>query len=87
MFFEESLMRLRGTRQGSIYAPGDKLTVMLKEVNFISQETKWYITSKEKRAATKEVKRPKKQTSGKALNKKWSKKKTGKTRSKKGKKS
>lgn len=44
--FEERLMRLRGTRKGSTYASGDTITVMLKEVDFISAETKWYLTSK-----------------------------------------
>jgi ribonuclease R len=39
--FEEELMRLRGTRQGSAYAPGNRLTVMLREIDFIAQETKW----------------------------------------------
>lgn len=43
--YEEDRMRLRGTRRGSIYSPGNRLTVMLKDVNFISQETKWYVVS------------------------------------------
>lgn len=81
--FEESLMRLRGTRKGSIYAPGDRLTVILKDIDFISQETKWYVTYKENRSATKEIKKPKKSPSGKSSNKKWSKKKTNRTQSEK----
>lgn len=44
--YEEKLMRLRGTRKGSTYASGDTITVVLKDVDFISGETKWYITSK-----------------------------------------
>lgn len=43
--FEEEKMRLRGTRGGNFYAPGDKLTVMLKDVDFVFQETKWYTVS------------------------------------------
>lgn len=43
--FEEERMRLRGTRQGNFYAAGDRLTVMLQEVNFVFQETKWYTVS------------------------------------------
>lgn len=43
--FEEEKMRLRGTRKGSIYSPGNRLTVMLQDVNFISQETKWYVVA------------------------------------------
>ena len=41
--YEEELIRLRGNWQGTIYAPGNRLTVMLHSVNLISQETKWYI--------------------------------------------
>jgi ribonuclease R len=43
--YEEDLMRLKGSRQGGVYAPGDRITVMLKEINFITQETDWYIVS------------------------------------------
>ena len=45
--YEEPKMRLRGTRHGSFYAPSDKVTVMLKEVDFILQETKWYVVASE----------------------------------------
>lgn len=80
--FEESLMRLRGTRKGVIYAPGDRLTVLLKDVDFILLETKWYISYKEPRPQelTKEVKRPQKKGSGKELIKKWKKQSTKKTK-------
>ena len=44
--FEEQKLRLRGTRNGSTFTSGDQLTVMLKDVDFISLETKWYIVSK-----------------------------------------
>jgi len=43
--YEEEKMRLRGTKHGSFYAPGDRLTVMLKEVDFIFLESKWYAVS------------------------------------------
>ncbi|MFI0435616.1 MAG: ribonuclease R [Parachlamydiaceae bacterium] len=45
--YEEEKMRLRGTRHGAFYAPSDRLTVMLKEIDFIFQETKWYAVSTE----------------------------------------
>ncbi len=38
-------MRFRGSRQGAVYAPGDRIKVMLKEIDFITQETDWYIVS------------------------------------------
>lgn len=41
--FEEEKMRLRGRRCGSIYAPGNRLEVILQDIDFISQETKWYV--------------------------------------------
>lgn len=43
--YDEGLMRLRGTRRGKIYTAGDQLTVMLKEVDFVSSETKWYVVA------------------------------------------
>jgi ribonuclease R len=42
--FDEQRLRLVGRRHGSIYAPGQKITVMLRDVNFVSQETQWYIS-------------------------------------------
>lgn len=41
--FEEQFMRLRGKRQGIIYASGDRIVVQLRNVDFISMETKWEI--------------------------------------------
>lgn len=41
--YEEDLMRLRGSRQGGLFAPGNRITVMLKEIDFIAQTTSWYI--------------------------------------------
>lgn len=42
--YEEEKMRLCGTRKGGLYAPGDKISVILKSIDFIIQETKWYVT-------------------------------------------
>ena len=61
--FEEEKMRLRGTRKGSIYSPGNRLTVMLQDVNFISQETKWYVVSNLHSTVKTEIKAGKKQPS------------------------
>lgn len=47
--YEESNMRLRGSRHGGIFGSGDRITVMLKDVDLISQEAGWYLTSKEDR--------------------------------------
>lgn len=41
--FEEERMCLRGMRTGKIYSPGTKVTVMLKDVDFIYQESNWYL--------------------------------------------
>ncbi|MCE2983678.1 MAG: ribonuclease R [Parachlamydia sp.] len=43
--YEEEQMTLRGTRKGGRYSPGDTISVMLQSVDFVVQETKWYITS------------------------------------------
>lgn len=43
--FEEEQMRLRGRREGQAFCAGDKITVMLKEVNFIILESTWNIVS------------------------------------------
>jgi ribonuclease R len=42
--YEDEQMLLRGTRHGARYSPGDNLTVMLERIDFITQETKWYIS-------------------------------------------
>ena len=61
--FEEERMRLRGTKRGGIYSPGNKLTVMLKDVDFISQETKWYVVANEKVESIPEKIKQRKKTS------------------------
>ena len=61
--FEEERMRLRGTKRGGLYAPGDRLTVMLKDVDFISQETKWYIVANQHSAEIREINKSHKKAS------------------------
>lgn len=77
--FEEDRMRLRGTRRGGIYAPGNRITVILQSVDFISQETKWYITqnqpSNPPSISEKQRKRPTRKIPGQKLLKKWAHKK------------
>lgn len=43
--FEEGQMRLRGRWEGKAYCAGDKITVMLKEVDFITLESDWHMVS------------------------------------------
>lgn len=80
--YEEERMRLRGTKRGSFYAPGDRLTVMLKEVNFVFQETKWYAVSNQHSVVVPETKKQRKKnpqpSSGKRLLTKWNRKKNKK---------
>lgn len=62
--YEESLMRLKGTRRGKIFGCGDRITVMLKSIDFIALEAKWYITGQEK-SERQPVQPSKKRTSAK----------------------
>ncbi len=77
--FEENLMRLRGVRKGSIYAAGDRMTVMLKNVDFISLETRWYAIANVHVSlevpSSKSKKGQKKKPGGPSLLKKWASKK------------
>ncbi len=41
--FQEDKGRLYGTHKGYTYANGDKITVMLKEVDLIRQESSWFL--------------------------------------------
>ena len=45
--FEEEQMRLRGTRHGTLFTAGDRLTVSVQNIDFIAQETNWYLVSRE----------------------------------------
>lgn len=77
--YEEGLMRLRGTRRGAIYGSGDRLTVMLKSVDFVATETKWYMVAHDKsetpaHTVQKQNTKSQKPTSGKDQLKKWDRK-------------
>lgn len=64
--FEEKSNRLRGVRRGEIFTSGEKITVMLKEINLIFCESKWYMVgSKESNGSTdtKRTHRKRKRTS------------------------
>lgn len=41
--FDEKNMELYGVHNGYAYKAGDKITVMLKEIDFITLEAKWYL--------------------------------------------
>lgn len=43
--YEEPAVQLKGARHGKTYRAGDKIQVILKEVDFISLESKWYLAS------------------------------------------
>lgn len=55
--FDEKQMSLRGSRQGGLYSPGNRLTVMLQEISFITQETRWYIVNNEQSILQKQNKK------------------------------
>lgn len=81
--YEEEKMRLRGTKKGNFYAPGDRLTVMLKEVNFVFQETKWYTVSNKHTVVLPQTKKQKKKKSPSPSGKKLIPKRKGKKSNKK----
>ena len=64
--YEEEHMHLRGTRRGGRYAPGNRVTVMLRRVDFISQETEWYLVANESPKALHSTKKSSKKRSRKA---------------------
>lgn len=43
--FDDEAMVLRGNRTGYVYKAGDKITVMLKAVDFITLESKWNLVA------------------------------------------
>jgi ribonuclease R len=68
--FEEKTQRLRGVYHGYGYGCGDSLTVMLKDVDLILLESKWYLVSSAPKAKTgqeekREGKKAKKKIQGK----------------------
>lgn len=69
--FEESRMRLRGRRTEKIYASGERITVMLKDVDLIFQDSIWYLAPDNetlKVEKEKKSKRPKKPMKAKPKN-------------------
>jgi len=51
--YEDSKSLLRGRQSGQTFCSGDKITVMLKEVNFITQESSWAMVAVEKKTTEK----------------------------------
>jgi ribonuclease R len=49
--FEENLMRLKGRHSGELFSCGDKIKVVLKEIDLITLNTSWYIINKPKRVS------------------------------------
>lgn len=83
--YEEQKMRLRGTKHGAYYAPSDRLTVMLKEIDFVFQETKWYaVSSEHSEIKTKDTKKRKSTPSNSHSRKKSSPRSPGKRSPKNG---
>lgn len=62
--FDEAKNTLKGRNTGQSYFAGEKIIVMLKEVNLITVESKWALVSKSEEST--ERKKPKKSSSGKA---------------------
>ncbi len=83
--FEEEKMRLRGANRGNLYAPGNRLIVILKEINFVFQETKWYTTSNHQSPSDSLQKKTRKKNPSNSIKKnlstKWARKKTNKKES------
>lgn len=71
--FDEDNMRLRGRSSGTTYCAGDKITVMLQDVDLIFLETKWNFVAgeeKEERVSDRRTERrgvPKGKGKGKAI--------------------
>ena len=79
--FEEKQVRLRGRHTGQAYHSGDRMTVMLKQVDFITMESQWNLVggetkskrpSKKKRDSQKQARKEQRST----------RKKTGKSKRK-----
>jgi ribonuclease R len=47
--FEEKQYQLRGIHHGTVYRPGDRIIVMLRDVDLISLESNWNLVSEEKK--------------------------------------
>lgn len=68
--FEEERMRLRGSKYGSLYAAGNRLTVMLKDIDFVSQETKWYLVANQPSILSSQTRKSQKKSLQKTLKQK-----------------
>lgn len=55
--YDESNARLRGIHRGINYCSGDRVTVMLKSVDFILLESEWYLVGSAKKAPVKKEKK------------------------------
>lgn len=80
--YEDALLRLVGSRTGITYGMGDKLVVILKEVNLINLEASWYLSGSQENQQAK-VNRPKAKKGAKEKHKSQQKKFYGPKRSKK----
>lgn len=61
--YDEKTAKLIGARHGMSYHSGDKITVLLKDVNFITQENQWHLVSKERSTIRKPPEKEKKKFS------------------------
>ena len=57
--YSEELQMLRGDRGGGTFHAGDRILVMLKQVDLISQEAQWYFVASTKEAEKTTTKKPK----------------------------
>ena len=55
--YEEPAIQLRGVRHGRVYHAGDKINVILKEVDFITLESKWYLADQKFEVPSKKKKK------------------------------
>lgn len=62
--YEEESMHLRGRHRGSVYAPGNHLTVILRDIDFVAQDkTRWEIVTNERSDEIKEITKTRKKSS------------------------
>lgn len=54
--FDESKNQLHGSRGNEVYTSGDKITVMIKEVDLITCTSEWYVMSSTKKSYRKDSK-------------------------------
>ena len=56
--YDEASLKLKGSRSGRAYVSGDRISVMLKEVNLITQECAWHLVGEEPSTEGSERERP-----------------------------